>query len=338
VLLNSSIHDAVDCINQLTFIQHLSPDLRRKKAQEAQDVKDSKDEREIKAAMDAADIEAVQSASALRKIEEAETVAQVADQIVRMLTSIGSLLRDELSLKRTDHRAVSTHEIAKKCVTRCDTIIRGVRIGFSRLPPAEGEDANTLAVLEDVLSDLNSHKEDFFDLSKGAAEIVARPYWFSPSSWLTSIISAYGKKVHPGVELKSNENIPEGKIKLLGDRTKLRRVVTNFFSNAVKFTRKGSISLNTTVSLLGDGHAKLSVRVVDTGPGISPEALPKIGGSYGYQEERTKKLQNGGGHGIGLAASFATINMFGGTQIVSSEGEGAGSTFGFDVTLPVVRG
>jgi signal transduction histidine kinase/DNA-binding response OmpR family regulator/ABC-type sugar transport system substrate-binding protein len=115
---------------------------------------------------------------------------------------------------------------------------------------------------------------------------------------------------------------------VLGDHTRLRQVVLNLISNAVKFTASGSVSLEVTI---GDGQVTVSVS--DTGLGVPVTVQEDIFGEF-RRDERT--IQRGyGGLGLGLAICKQLVERQGGTIGVRSSGaEGSGSTFFF--TLPTI--
>jgi signal transduction histidine kinase/DNA-binding response OmpR family regulator/ABC-type sugar transport system substrate-binding protein len=124
-------------------------------------------------------------------------------------------------------------------------------------------------------------------------------------------------------------SVPETGPWVWGDPTRLRQVVLNFVNNAVKFTTYGEISLSVEVS---DGI--VTVRVCDTGLGISPEEQPAIFGEF-RRSERSIALGYPG-LGLGLAICKMLIEMHNGKIGVESTGvEGEGACFYF--MLPAVQ-
>ena len=113
-----------------------------------------------------------------------------------------------------------------------------------------------------------------------------------------------------------------------GDRTRLQQVALNLISNAVKFTKSGTITLWAEV-----GKQQVVVAVSDTGMGI-PQAEQEIIFDEFRQSERT--LSRGfGGMGLGLAISRRLIELHGGKiGVLSSGTDGAGATFYF--SLPIL--
>ena len=113
----------------------------------------------------------------------------------------------------------------------------------------------------------------------------------------------------------------------LGDPTRLRQILYNLISNALKFTEHGEIRV-TAVRLEGD----LQIVVTDTGVGIPAEALAKLFGKFAQVDASTTRRF--GGTGLGLAICQQLSRLMGGVIAVESE-FGKGSTF--TVTLPMPR-
>jgi len=120
------------------------------------------------------------------------------------------------------------------------------------------------------------------------------------------------------------------------DPTRLRQILVNLVSNAVKFTHAGEVRL--AVSLLHDAQsadqpdasARLQLDVSDTGIGLSPEQLSTLFQPFTQADASTTR--NYGGTGLGLAISKRLAEMLGG-DLTASSGPGEGSTFSlmFDV-------
>jgi signal transduction histidine kinase/HAMP domain-containing protein len=112
---------------------------------------------------------------------------------------------------------------------------------------------------------------------------------------------------------------------VLADRSRIRQVLVNLMSNAVKFTDEGSVTIHAATA---DGWVTISVR--DTGIGISPEAQSYIFDEFRQADSSTTRRY--GGTGLGLAISKRLVALHGGRIWVESGATG-GSVFSF--TLPV---
>ncbi|WP_050917863.1 aerobic respiration two-component sensor histidine kinase ArcB [Vibrio campbellii] len=118
------------------------------------------------------------------------------------------------------------------------------------------------------------------------------------------------------------------------DATRLRQVIWNLVSNAMKFTKEGGVVMTVSADV-EDDYATIIMEVEDTGIGIPDEELDKIFAMY-YQVKSGKDNLHAVGTGIGLAVSKQLINMMDGDITVASE-EGFGSTFTVSIHVPVVE-
>jgi signal transduction histidine kinase len=118
-------------------------------------------------------------------------------------------------------------------------------------------------------------------------------------------------------------NTPAAPLWVRSDRGKVERVLSNLVGNAIKFTERGGVTVDTGV----DDSGSASIRVTDTGRGIEPEAFERIFDEYAQAGEAGPER----GWGLGLAISRRLANALGARLDVSSE-PGEGSTF--TLTLP----
>ncbi|NVD07437.1 aerobic respiration two-component sensor histidine kinase ArcB [Vibrio sp. JPW-9-11-11] len=116
------------------------------------------------------------------------------------------------------------------------------------------------------------------------------------------------------------------------DATRLRQVLWNLISNAMKFTKEGGVVMTVSAEV-EQGYAHIVMEVEDSGVGIPEAELDKIFAMY-YQVKSDKDNLHAVGTGIGLAVSKQLINMMDGDISVSSE-EGFGSTFTVSIRVPI---
>ena len=121
-----------------------------------------------------------------------------------------------------------------------------------------------------------------------------------------------------------------GKMTFIGDPTRVRQIVTNLCSNAVKFTERGSIRIGLAVVEQTDEICTLAISVEDTGTGIAPEKVDKIFEKFTQADNTISRKF--GGTGLGLAISKTLAEIMGGHITVCSTID-VGSTF--TVTLPL---
>ena len=133
-----------------------------------------------------------------------------------------------------------------------------------------------------------------------------------------------------GLELASE--IPETMPTLLrGDPGRLRQVITNFLSNAIKFTVEGEVLVRAHAVAETESSLTFRLSVADTGIGIAPEAQQLIFQPFTQVDGSTTRRY--GGTGLGLAICQQLVDHMGGRIGVESE-PGRGSTFWFELTLP----
>ncbi|PZP85822.1 MAG: hybrid sensor histidine kinase/response regulator [Azospirillum brasilense] len=120
----------------------------------------------------------------------------------------------------------------------------------------------------------------------------------------------------------------------LGDPARLRQVLVNLCSNAIKFTQEGGVTLLVQCAPAADASSEtITLRVMDTGIGIAPEKLDSVFDKFVQADSSINRRY--GGTGLGLAISKTLVEAMGGSIQVSSE-IGKGSIFEVTLTLPVV--
>ena len=178
-----------------------------------------------------------------------------------------------------------------------------------------------LSIINDIL--------DFSKIESGKMELIEEN--FNISSTLNDVINmAVTRKGDKNLEIIVHAD-PEIPVGLIGDEIRIRQVIVNLVTNAIKYTSEGCVSIRVSQTK-HDYGINLSVSVSDTGIGITEEDLEKIFSSF--QQVDTKKNRSVEGTGLGLAISKKLITRMGGFINVSSE-YGKGSEFRFVIPLKV---
>jgi PAS domain S-box-containing protein len=129
-------------------------------------------------------------------------------------------------------------------------------------------------------------------------------------------------------ELRFDDAVPQH---AHGDDLRLRRIVANLVSNAVKFTAVGSVVVRVSARAASDsGALRIRVEVVDTGIGVDPAALEQM--FEPFTQADTSMTRAYGGAGLGLTIARNVVALMGGTLGADSL-LGGGSTFWFEVDL-----
>ncbi|MBU8869671.1 MAG: response regulator [Gemmatimonadales bacterium] len=174
---------------------------------------------------------------------------------------------------------------------------------------------------------------DLLDLAKvesGKLELDEQEIDLQELADEVTSLSAFSAQAS-GLELVSRlgSDVPS---RVVADGNRLRQVLVNLMSNAVKFTREGHIYLNVEAIGQSEGTPRLRFQVKDTGFGISPDSLRKIFDKFTQAD--TSTTRRFGGTGLGLSISRQLVELMGG-DIQAESVVGEGSVFSF--TLPLVK-
>ncbi|MDR3234576.1 MAG: response regulator [Planctomycetaceae bacterium] len=246
-------------------------------------------------------------------------------RVIGAMLNIDDLKRSEnASIAKSSFLASMSHEIR----TPMNAIIGMTELVLrDDIPATARENAinvkqagiNLLSIINDIL--------DFSKIESGKMEIAANEYWLASVLHDVSNIIQVRLTEKP-IELitRFDEMLPG---KLLGDEMRIRQILLNLLSNAMKYTKSGSVIFSVQGELSENNRIALRFEVADTGIGISPKNMKKLFGEFEQFDARANK--NIEGTGLGLAITKKLVDAMNGDIFAESE-YGKGSVF--TIVLP----
>lgn len=236
---------------------------------------------------------------------------------------------EEDNRQKSEFLSTMSHEIR----TPMNAIIGMADVALRR--DMDDELRKCLRVIKSASTGLLEIINDILDFSKieaGKMSIIAEPYTTeSLVEDMRAVIDARNIDKKIPIYYHIQENMP--KI-LVGDAVRIKQVMLNYASNAIKYTESGRIDVTVECRSTGDGNAELVYTVQDTGQGIRKEDMGRL--FTMYSQLNVEKNHSKEGTGIGLAISKYFIDRMGGTVGVESR-YGEGSTFTFRVPQKVIN-
>ncbi len=250
-----------------------------------------------------------------------EGLETLVEERTRQLEESNDRLRRATEAK-SDFLANMSHELR----TPLNSIIGFTDILLKELAgPITDEQRKQLLMANDSGRHLLVLVNDILDLTRvenGAASVDITE--FDITEMITNVLDS----LRPAADARGlllDFDRPQEPVIIRSDVTKVRQILVNIASNAVKFTREGGVRLACRVN-----DAMVSVSVEDTGPGIPAEDISRVFAVFWQQKAHDRARPEGAGLGLAIARRLA--HLLGGGITVSSE-IGCGSTF--TVTLPL---
>lgn len=179
-----------------------------------------------------------------------------------------------------------------------------------------------LTVINDIL--------DFSKIEAGELQVEARP--FSIADSIQTVVEIMEPSIRDkGLTLSYRiaENLPST---VIGDPVRIKQVLFNLFSNAIKFTSEGGLTLQVeNLAELGSDNARLHITLADTGIGIPREKAKQLFQSFSQIDNSLTRPQQG--TGLGLAISRQLMRLMGGEIHLVESHLNIGSTFALDLPL-----
>ncbi|MEO0400290.1 MAG: response regulator [Pseudomonadota bacterium] len=180
-----------------------------------------------------------------------------------------------------------------------------------------------LTIINDIL--------DFSKIEAGKMELDLAPFDLRAAvEDVATLLGGAAREKKIELIVRCHPKLPD---RLIGDAGRIRQTVTNLVGNAIKFTHEGYVLVDVSCELDG-ADAKLRIAVEDTGIGIDEHKRAVIFEEFTQAENSTTRKY--GGTGLGLSISRSLVRAMGGDIDITSE-LGVGSTFSFNITLPVAK-
>ncbi len=272
------------------------------------------------------------------KAEHQQNIEQATHDIRETLETI-EVQNIELDMARKE--ALEGSRIKSEFLTNISHEIRtplsGI-LGFTRILLKDQSDQRKtehLKTIEKSANGLLTIINDLLDLSKiDAGKLVLENIDFNLRETLEEVLTLSA----PEAQMKSLElvsliysDVPPF---LIGDPLRIKQVLTNLISNAIKFTPEGNITIRVLILDEDENQATIKFEITDTGIGLNDAQQEKIFNAFSQADSSTSRQF--GGTGLGLVISEHLVSaMQGDIGVLSEEGEGA--TFYFSATLKKSR-
>ncbi|MBK8726539.1 MAG: PAS domain S-box protein [Holophagaceae bacterium] len=265
--------------------------------------------------------------------------SKVEKRTAELSTSLATLKVLEWELRQREAEARAASEAKSTFLSSMSHELRTPLIGVTgmlevlRQSALDPQQRQVVGIIHESSQSLLHIIGDILDFSKiEANKLDLAPQTFSARALVESVSQAFrsatsAKGLYLFVELE-----PDIAPAHVADAMRLRQILNNFLSNAVKFTESGSITLRLRRLAVRESREVLAFEVEDTGIGISPESQEKLFAPFTQAEASTTRRF--GGTGLGLVISRRLADLMGGSLTMKST-VGQGTTMTLALDLPV---
>ncbi len=202
----------------------------------------------------------------------------------------------------------------------------------SNLDPAQRHFAETISSSAEGLLEIINDILDFSKIEAGRLDLDQQVFDLHEAvSKSVELFTERASAKKLALLLAIQDDVPHG---VMGDSHRIRQILMNLVSNAIKFTEFGSVRVSVNAVLQAGEKYAISIEVADTGIGIPPEAMSRMFKVFSQADGSTTRQY--GGTGLGLAISRELAELMGGTITIDSV-PGKGASFTFSLLLPAAR-
>lgn len=260
--------------------------------------------------------------------------------VIVLAISFINTINDVLSIEKEKQKVIVSNEAKGKFLANMSHEIRtpiNSVLGMNTMILRECEDESIreyamniqnagqtlLALINDIL--------DFSKIESGKMEIIPVDYDFSSIIHdVVTMIMMRAEDKGLKMNLSVDKNIP---CRLYGDEVRIRQILINLLTNAVKYTKNGSMGLKVSGKRDGEDYI-LRFEVEDTGIGIKPEDIEKLFTRFErIEEERNRNIE---GTGLGMSITMQLLKLMDSELEVESE-YGKGSKFAFELKQKIMN-